>query len=477
MTIGKFAQFILQFISLFLLVRLLKPEDFGIVSAAGVVISLAKIFSLIGVGPVLIQRPHITKSHIKTGFTITLIFSVACASIIFFMSDFIADLLNIKETSLVLKLITIIFIAKGFSTISESLIQRDMNFKIIIKIDIITFILYSSSAILLALLHFNYWALVLALIIQNVLKAILLYIYKPYPLKFQINKKEFKEFIFFGGGFTISKTANQLAKELDKLVVSRSFGAYTLGQYDRAYQLLVAPANLFTKIIDAVLFPAISKMQTQKEKIAYIYEMNLSLISFLTIPSSILMYYLAEEIVYAIYGSNWISIVPIFKILIIGLMFRTSYIISDSYIQALGLVYQYSVIKIIYAFLILVGAWYGKNWGIEGVSIGVLLGILINYLLMTILTIKNLKISIKKLILAHKPVFYAILMAFLSIIIMEKITSFLNLLFMIEILFTFGIYIIFLLLLYLFNSEKFYGEHFLWIKNQMMIPLRNFINK
>src|SRR5690625_5254461 len=73
---GKGVQAILQFVVLVVLSRLLTPSDFGIINAAIVVISLTTVFSMVGVGPVIIQRPNLTNNHIRTGFTITLILSV-----------------------------------------------------------------------------------------------------------------------------------------------------------------------------------------------------------------------------------------------------------------------------------------------------------------------------------------------------------------------------------------------------------------
>ena len=65
---GRIAQITLQTAVLAVLARLLTPADFGVVSAALVVIGFSTITSQIGLGPALVQRRDLEQRHTDTAF-------------------------------------------------------------------------------------------------------------------------------------------------------------------------------------------------------------------------------------------------------------------------------------------------------------------------------------------------------------------------------------------------------------------------
>ena len=69
MLYGKGAYALLQILVVGILARLVSPTDFGVVSAALIVISQTAIGSSIGLGPALVQRPELEQRHIDTAFT------------------------------------------------------------------------------------------------------------------------------------------------------------------------------------------------------------------------------------------------------------------------------------------------------------------------------------------------------------------------------------------------------------------------
>src|SRR5512147_2851372 len=68
--LGTGAQAILQLLVLIILARLLTPLDFGLVSAALIVVQFTSIFSQLGVGPAIVQRPALEDRHVRTAFTL-----------------------------------------------------------------------------------------------------------------------------------------------------------------------------------------------------------------------------------------------------------------------------------------------------------------------------------------------------------------------------------------------------------------------
>src|SRR5437867_8505708 len=80
--LGTGAQAGLQLLVLVVLARLLSPADFGVVTAALVVVGFSTIFSQLGIGPAVVQRPDLTVAHLRTGFTISLLLGASLAGLI-----------------------------------------------------------------------------------------------------------------------------------------------------------------------------------------------------------------------------------------------------------------------------------------------------------------------------------------------------------------------------------------------------------
>ena len=63
---GKAAFFILQLVVVGVLARLVTPTAFGVLNAALIVTGFSAIVSQLGLGPALVQRPTLERTHIDT---------------------------------------------------------------------------------------------------------------------------------------------------------------------------------------------------------------------------------------------------------------------------------------------------------------------------------------------------------------------------------------------------------------------------
>src|SRR4051794_2102558 len=67
---------------LVVLARLLTPAEFGLAAAALMVIGFSAIFSEFGIGPAVVQRPHLEARHLRSGFTLSLLLGVLLGALI-----------------------------------------------------------------------------------------------------------------------------------------------------------------------------------------------------------------------------------------------------------------------------------------------------------------------------------------------------------------------------------------------------------
>lgn len=401
---GKAGQAILQLVILAIMARLLTPADFGVVSAALVVIGFSYIFSMLGLGPALIQRPVLEARHLDTAFTSSVVFGLLLGALIWVGAPVAADVMRIQGVQPVLRVLAWMFPLQGVGVAADSLLRRELHFRWLARLDVAAYAFgYGLVGISLAVAGAGVWALVAANMCQAGLRSTVLLIRRPPRLRHPFDRVAFGELLYFGGGHTLARVANYLAVQGDNFVVGRFLGPQALGYYGRAYSLMAAPAYGFGTILDQVLFPAMAKVQDQPDRLGAAFRRGVALIALLTLAPSVALILLAPEFITVLLGPHWAPTVPPFQILTIGMLFRTSYKMSDSLARSTGVVYQRAARQVLYAALVIFGAWVGQHWGISGVAWGAMIALSINFFVMAHLSLRVAQISWLTFWRAHVP--------------------------------------------------------------------------
>ena len=404
MSWGKAGRALLQIVVLAVLARLVSPKDFGLISAAFVFISFAAIFAQIGLGKGLVQHPSLRVEHIAVAFYSSVVLGLLLTSITWFLAAAISSFFRIEALIPVLKVMSLTFLLKSIVIVPESLLQRELRFNWLANCELASYAFgYGCVGISLAFVGWGVWALVSAYLAQTAIYIFLLLFARRFSLKVWPQRQAFRELLYFSGGYTLGRIANQLASEGDNFVVGRSLGAAALGLYGRAFQLMAVPADIFGDILDTVLFPTMSRTQQDIQYLAHAYRRGASLIALVMLPSSVIFYLLAPEIVKTILGVKWTAAIAPFQFLALGLLFRTGCRMSDALSRASGFVYSRAWRQGLYAGGVIGGAWLCLRWGVAGVAFGVLLALCINFFLMAQLSLKIVHMSWKDFLEAHVP--------------------------------------------------------------------------
>lgn len=397
MTIMGMAGVVIKLLITMSLSRLLLPKEFGQVATIQIVISFAEIFWMMGVGSAIVQKKQLTEKYIATGNTLNLLLGLIIYGTIFFFASFIAGIVG-SDDILMLRILSIVFLIHSISGVSEALLQKKLRFKIISIINVTATLTNGIVAVILALNGFGAWSLVFAQLISVTIQSILSIIYEPIKFGLIIEKESAKELLNFGTGYALSKLFNNIAGQGDYFVVSQTLGSSALGFYNRAYQLLQVPTNLIATVMERVLFPLLALYQDEHEKIRYVVLNLTALMAILAFPITIVSLTMGDELVQLVLGPKWSETILPFKILIFSLFFRMAYKIGDALVRSLGAVYKRLWVQIVYAGLVIGGAYIGKDWGIIGVATTTTMAIIINYFVMTLLVGHLIELKMRALL-------------------------------------------------------------------------------
>jgi PST family polysaccharide transporter len=400
------AQSIMQLIALIVLARLLSPTEFGLFAAALVVLGISTIFSELGVGPAIVQRPTLEERHLRAGFTLSLLLSHAVAALVWAGAPAIAGFFQLPELSQVVRVASLMFVFHGIAAVAQGLAQRELRFRWLAGVEAGAFgVGFVLAGPVLAWLGFGIWALVGAHLIQHFVRMVVLLAGQPHPKQLLLERRAINELLYFGGGFTVARIGNFIAGQGDKLVAGRWLGAQALGFYVHAYQLITAPATLVGQVLDRVLFPTMALVQGEPARLARAYRSGVAVCALLILPASVVVAIVASEIVLVLLGPAWAGVVVPLRILAVGMLFRTSYKLSDSVARATGAVYARAWRQGAYAGAVVAGSLVGQVWGLGGMALGVLAAITANFALMAHLSLRLIGMRWSEFAAAHLPAF------------------------------------------------------------------------
>lgn len=398
-------QVIFRFLSLVVLARLLMPEDFGLFATSIIVVSLFSLLAQAGVKQALVNETTLTKLQIRSAYTLVTFLGVLFTFFLIIVSEYLAIFFwGLGYLKLLLQILAITILIQSFGVVSEVCLLRESKFRELALIDLFSYVIgFVLVGILLAYFGAGAWSLIWGFLLQTIIKASMQFKMRPHSLVPLFDVSKFKNILSYGGGITLAQVSNYVALQSDNLIVGKLLGMEALGFYSRAYQLMSMPAVLFGGALDKVLFPILSKVKSEPERMKVAYSKSMLVSGLLLLPASVLLSLISCEIVLVILGEKWSDVTPLLGVFFLGLFFRSAYKLGSTVANASGIVYKNAFMQFIYALLVIIGAIVGHYWGIIGVAYGVFCAVLVNYTLIMMLSCNVVCISFISFLKLHIP--------------------------------------------------------------------------
>jgi PST family polysaccharide transporter len=174
----------------------------------------------------------------------------------------------------------------------------------------------------MALLGYGVWSLVGAAIAQRLFNAVALFLIIPWRPKFQFEYDSFRSLMHFGGYAMVAALLNKGVANVDYFVIGRWLGTDALGYYTLAFQLSVVPERRVITIIQRVVFPAFSIIQSNLKRLISGFKESLQYLYMILSPISLAGVILGPWFIKALYGNKWeASLVPLQILFVAGFFY------------------------------------------------------------------------------------------------------------------------------------------------------------
>ncbi|HTP64318.1 MAG TPA: MOP flippase family protein [Geobacteraceae bacterium] len=304
-----------QFAVAAILARLLSPGDFGMMAMANIFIDIFTLVGEMGIGSALIQKQDADDVHFSSAFWVNLATGIILTALLLLTSPLIAKFFAKPELQGILVLLSLSFIFSSFSIIQQTLLMKQMEFRKLAIRDIISVLLSGAIGIYMAVSGYGVLSLVGQSMSFTIINAILLWNLSKWRPKWLFSIAHLREIFSFSANLTGSYLVNMFGRNIDKILIGKFLGDYALGIYTIAYKLMLYPLQNVSYVISRVMFPVLSQIQTDKERIRQIYLRMLKTLSIVTFPLMIGLFVLTPEFVYIVFGTKWEASVNVIRIL------------------------------------------------------------------------------------------------------------------------------------------------------------------
>ena len=305
--------------------RLLEVEVFGIMAIVTAIISIMRMVQTIGFGPAIVQKETISDTFVNSVFWVVLCISLLLSTCLILLSGWISSFYNIEILSKLLLIGSVQFVFSSLIIVQNSLLGRDLKFKIIGLIGLCSTIGEGLIIIGFALNSYGIWSIVFGSIGSSIITFCLYLKYVKWFPSFVFSLDAIKPSMGFGFNLTLNKFIGIIKLNAPQLIIGKFLGAEILGLYSFAKNIILQIINNIDAMVSQVLFPMFSRLQNDKTKLVKGY-LKVNHYNFLlSIPILAGYIFIATDLVSIVYGQKWLAAITISQILLISIIVNSIY--------------------------------------------------------------------------------------------------------------------------------------------------------
>ncbi len=370
-----------QFIIGIVLARLLFPEQFGLIGMLTIFIAVARTFIESGFGAALIQRREATASDTCSIFYFNILVGLVAAGLLSLAAPWIAAFYDQPILTPLTRALSLTIVINSFGLIQETLLSRQVNFKILTKTSLIAGVLSGTVGVAMAAGGFGVWSLAAQQVSNSLIRTVCLWVFSPWRPALIFSFDALRQMFGFGSRLLFSGLLDQIFSNIYLLVIGKLFSAADLGFFVRASTLQAQPSQTLSEVVGRVTFPIFSSIQDDPARLKKGLKKALAVLVLVNFPLMIGLAVTARPLVMVLLTEKWAGCVPYLQSLcVLGLLYPLQ-VINLNILMALGRSDLFLRLEIIKKVLIVINIAVTWRWGISGMIYGMIAMSIISYYL------------------------------------------------------------------------------------------------
>jgi O-antigen/teichoic acid export membrane protein len=298
---------VINFLVILILARFLEPKDFGIISLLMSIIYILNVFMDGGFGILIIQKQEISDNDLSTIFYTNMTIGLVFYFILWVFSRNIGIFFQEPYLDKYLKVISLVLIINSFSIVQFSLIEKELKFKKLFIVNVLSLLTSSVATVYFAFLGLGVWSLVFFQLIGSLIRTILVNYLSDWSPKLVFDMKSLKSSWRFSKNILFSSLIDSVYQKGINFFIGKISSTVELGFYEQASKTKEIPAAAIASSTRRVLFPMFSRFQDQSEKVKIDFKIGIKLLAFLAIPLTFMFNMFSDFIVIVLFSKKWLA--------------------------------------------------------------------------------------------------------------------------------------------------------------------------
>lgn len=310
---SRFVGRMIDFVTLLIFARILSPADFGLAALAMSLVMVVDTVLEVPVTQALVRLERLDRSHLDTGFTLSVMRSGLIAVIVMIA---VWPFSAVNHEPLLVPLGTVLAIgpiAKGFYSPAMVHFTRELGFRQTFVMEFSGKLCAFVVAVATVLLGGSYWAIVANFVTASVTATAVSYLLAPYRPAFSLAR--FHDFAGFIGWFSSAQLVSALNWQFDRVLVGIVAGKAALGRYAVASDISVVPTQ---SLIGPALQPVMAAFSLiasdpARMRLAFLKAARFAMAA--SIPASVGVSLTADLVTRLLLGEKWADAAPLLTLL------------------------------------------------------------------------------------------------------------------------------------------------------------------
>lgn len=396
-TLNVGVQVLIQLAFIRALGEYLSEDEWGLLGLVLGCAGLVEIFAQLGVGPSLVQRQDLSRPQVSSAFWFSMAMGLVFALGFGLGAPWVADGFKRPDMEPVLQWAAVSFLLAAFALVPRSLLIRRMDFRSLFWSSLVAMVLANGIfGIWAAIAGWGVYAYIGALLLQNGLLGLQFWWRSKLKVSWTPHLGAARGLLRYGASSTVFNFLNYAATKLDLLVLGRILPEARTpeqGLYDRSVYLMNTPVTVLGKLSDSVLFSGMSQVQDEQDRLQRIFYGGTYVVTLLVVPGIVVLEVFMADIVRILVSSRMMAIVPIARVLVLAILFRSWVKVCDAVVRAVDAILPASIIKAGFCILVAGAAWLGVQHGLRAMAMGMVVATTLQAAALLLLTQRHIGFS------------------------------------------------------------------------------------
>lgn len=321
-----------------------------------------------GLGAAIVQNQAVSKRHLDSVFWLNVAVGAALTVLFALAAPLVARAYAEPALSLLTMAVAITFLLTSFNVVQIALLEKSLDFRTRFRVETVALVVSGALATTLAIAGAGVWSLVAQTVTLTAMRTAVLWLRSSWRPGFAFDITALRDLLRFGGNLMGFNLVIYWSSNIDQLVIGRVIGSSSLGIYSLADRLMRLPLANVTSTTGAVMFPALSAIADDNERVRKVYLRATRMIALLTFPMMIGLSVLAEPAILVVYGGGWRDAIQIVQILAFAGMAQSIYNTAAWIFLSRARTDILLRLAVYTTTVRVIGVLIGVRWGIVGVA-------------------------------------------------------------------------------------------------------------